>query len=229
MSRWQSVQRLLSLIMYQTEEMMEMDKKRNSNPDPITGQPGSHPAKGVAEAVNPTEEEGYWQQNYKSRPYFKAGRDFQDYILAYRYGWESASRMDYHGRRFEDVENDLSRNWSRFRGSSRGEWNDAREAARDAFERVQNRTAAGTTRASETAQDIGKTAAKKTDAVWDQVKGNWNQFRGSIKAKWNDLTDDDIDQMKGEREKIVGKIQERYGKAKWREADIEREFRSFSR
>jgi len=248
------------------EETMN-DKKRDSNPDPITGEPGSHPVgvaggatggalagaaigavggpigaaiggaigavaggaagKGVAEAVNPTEEEGYWRKTYQSRPYFKTGRDFEHYSPAYRYGWESASRADYHGRRFEDVENDLSRNWSRSRGNSRTEWNDAREATRDAFERVQNRTSAGMTRASETARDAGQTTAKKTDAVWDQVKGNWNQFRGSIKSKWNDLTDDDIDQMKGEREKIVGKIQERYGKAKWREADIEREFRGF--
>jgi uncharacterized protein YjbJ (UPF0337 family) len=255
--------------MYQTEEMMANEKKRDSNPDPITGEPGSHPVgvaggatagalagaavgaiggpvgaavggaigavagaaagKGVAEAVNPTEEEGYWRKNYQSRPYFKTGRAFEYYSLPYRYGWESATRADYHGRRFENVESDLSRNWNKFRGSSKTEWNDVRDATRDSFERVQNRTSAGMTRASETARDTGQTAAKKTDAVWDQVKGNWNQFRGSIKAKWNDLTDDEIDQMKGEREKIVGKIQEKYGKAKWREADIEREFRSFSR
>jgi len=193
----------------------------------ITGEPAS--GKGAAEAVNPTEEERFWRQSYQSRPYFKTGRDFEHYSLAYRYGWESASRADYHGRRFEDVENDLSRNWSRARGNSRTEWSDVREATRDAFERVQKQTSAGMTRASETAHEAGQITAKKTDAVWDQVQGNWNQFRGSVKEKWNDLTDDDIDQMKGEREKIIGKIQERYGKAKWREADIERELRALGR
>ena len=35
--------------------------------------------------------------------------------------------------------------------------------------------------------------------------------------------------MDGERERIIGKIQERYGEAKWKRADIERELRSMSR
>ncbi|HWW62672.1 MAG TPA: CsbD family protein [Thermoanaerobaculia bacterium] len=65
--------------------------------------------------------------------------------------------------------------------------------------------------------------------MWDQVKGNWHQFKGSIREKWNDLTDDDINQMDGKREQIVGKIQERYGEQKWKAADIERELRGMSR
>ena len=67
------------------------------------------------------------------------------------------------------------------------------------------------------------------EGKWDQAKGNWHQFKGAIKAKWNDLTDDDLDQMNGERERIVGKIQERYGEAKWKEADIANELRRFGR
>lgn len=181
---------------------------------------GGLAGKGVAESVNPTEEEGYWRENYKTRPYFQSGRGFEHYNPAYRYGWESASRADYHGRRFDDVENNLSRGWTSARGTSKAEWNDVKNATRDAFERVQNRTSAGMTRASEGVKDTG---------VWDQVKGNWDQFSGSVKAKWNDLTNDDIAQMKGEKQKIIGKIQEKYGEAKWREADIEREFNGFRR
>src|SRR5688572_4526149 len=97
----------------------------------------------------------------------------------------------------------VSTTWSRIssavgkaRGTARTEWNEMKLATRDAFERVQNRTAPGMTRASET-------AARKTDAVWDQAKGNWHQFKGTIKSKWNDLTDDELDQMPGERERIV--------------------------
>lgn len=186
---------------------------------------GGLAGKGVAESVNPTEEDGYWRDNHASRPYYQAGRKYDDYSPAYKYGWESASRPEYQGRRFEDVESDLSRGWDKARGATRNEWNDMKMATRDAFERVQNRTAAGVTRASETTGLAGSTAAKKTDAVWEQAKGNWHQFKGSVKAKWNDLTDDELDQMAGEREKIVGKIQERYGKAKWSEADIENELR----
>lgn len=244
---------------------MNENRKRDSNPDPITGEPGAHPAgvaggatggalagaaigavggpigsavggaigavagglagKGAAEAVNPTEEDRFWREQHKSRPYYQSGRTYEDYGPAYRYGWESASRPEYHGRRFDDVESDLSRGWSNARGAARGEWNEMRHATRDAFERVQNRMSPGVTRASETTAAAASTAGTKTDAVWDQVKGNWHQFKGAIKAKWNDLTDDEIDQMNGERERIVGKIQERYGKAKWSAADIEHELR----
>ncbi|HVS11112.1 MAG TPA: PqqD family peptide modification chaperone [Planctomycetota bacterium] len=48
----------------------------------------------------------------------------------------------------------------------------------------------------------------------DILKGNWKQFRGEVKRKWGQLTDDDLDQIEGQREKLVGKVQERYGKAR---------------
>jgi len=48
----------------------------------------------------------------------------------------------------------------------------------------------------------------------DSIKGKWNQVKGKIKAKWGKLTDDDIKQMEGNREEIIGKIQERYGISK---------------
>lgn len=46
---------------------------------------------------------------------------------------------------------------------------------------------------------------------WDVIKGNWKQMQGSVKAKWGDLTDDEITEMSGERDKMVGRIQEKYG------------------
>lgn len=49
---------------------------------------------------------------------------------------------------------------------------------------------------------------------WDIIKGNWKQLQGSVKAKWADLTDDEITEMAGERDKMVGKLQEKYGYAK---------------
>jgi uncharacterized protein YjbJ (UPF0337 family) len=49
---------------------------------------------------------------------------------------------------------------------------------------------------------------------WDQVKGQWMQIKGSVRKKWGKLTDDDLDVIAGERERLVGKIQERYGIAK---------------
>tara|TARA_R110002124_G_scaffold71189_5_gene190763 strand:- start:1639 stop:1836 length:198 start_codon:yes stop_codon:yes gene_type:complete len=49
---------------------------------------------------------------------------------------------------------------------------------------------------------------------WDEVKGNWKQLQGSVKAQWGELTDDEVAQAEGNRDKLVGKIQEKYGIAK---------------
>jgi len=46
---------------------------------------------------------------------------------------------------------------------------------------------------------------------WDQVGGKWNQVKGSVKEKWGKLTDDDLKVIDGKRDRLVGKIQERYG------------------
>ena len=49
---------------------------------------------------------------------------------------------------------------------------------------------------------------------WEQVRGNWNQAKGELKKQWGKLTDDDFSTINGERDKLVGRIQERYGYAK---------------
>ncbi len=49
---------------------------------------------------------------------------------------------------------------------------------------------------------------------WDTIKGNWKQLTGAAKSNWGKLTDDDVTQAAGERDKLVGKVQERYGIAK---------------
>ena len=48
----------------------------------------------------------------------------------------------------------------------------------------------------------------------DQVEGKWKQLKGSAKVQWGKLTDDDLDIIEGKRDKLVGKVQERYGHAK---------------
>jgi len=49
---------------------------------------------------------------------------------------------------------------------------------------------------------------------WNRVAGSWKQLEGKVKAKWGLLTDDDLMTIKGSRELLVGRIQERYGIAK---------------
>ena len=49
---------------------------------------------------------------------------------------------------------------------------------------------------------------------WDQIEGKWKQYSGRAKEKWGKLTDDDLQQIAGQRDQLVGKLQERYGIAK---------------
>jgi uncharacterized protein YjbJ (UPF0337 family) len=46
---------------------------------------------------------------------------------------------------------------------------------------------------------------------WDEVTGKWNQLKGSVKERWGKLTDDDLTMIDGKRDRMIGKIQERYG------------------
>lgn len=47
-----------------------------------------------------------------------------------------------------------------------------------------------------------------------QFKGKWNQIRGEAKKKWGQLTDDDLTEVEGDYDKLVGKVQERHGDSK---------------
>ena len=49
---------------------------------------------------------------------------------------------------------------------------------------------------------------------WDQLKGEWKQSRGKMREQWGKLTDDDLEMIAGQRDQLVGRIQERYGIAK---------------
>ena len=92
------------------------------------------PGKGVAEGVNPTAEHEYWRKSYASRPYVTIGATYDEYGPAYQHGWEARSR--YPDKNFNDVENDLARDWERAKGKSNLKWETAKQASRDAWDRV---------------------------------------------------------------------------------------------
>ena len=54
----------------------------------------------------------------------------------------------------------------------------------------------------------------------DIIEGKWEQLKGQAKAKWGDLTDDELTEAKGNAQYLAGKVQERYGKTK-EEAEAE--------
>ena len=48
----------------------------------------------------------------------------------------------------------------------------------------------------------------------DIFKGKWKEIKGSVKAKWGNLTDDDVTKVEGQSEKLVGILQKKYGYSK---------------
>ena len=79
-------------------------------------------------------EDAYWRESYRSRPYFKADRDYEFYRPAYQYGSEATSH--YRGRDWNDVEPELERGWDKARGASKSTWQEVKDAVRDAWDRV---------------------------------------------------------------------------------------------
>ncbi|MDX9972819.1 MAG: hypothetical protein RBU21_07510 [FCB group bacterium] len=146
----------------------------DSNPDPLTGAPGSHPVgtgvgaaaggatgaaigsvagpvgaavgivagaiagglagKGAAEKIDPTREDEYWRHEYPKRTYADRDVPYETYQPAYRTGYEGYSR--YQGRRYDEVESDLQRDYETNRGESDLGWDRARHATRDAWDRI---------------------------------------------------------------------------------------------
>ena len=45
----------------------------------------------------------------------------------------------------------------------------------------------------------------------DTLKGQWTQIKGRVREQWGKLTNDDLDQIQGRAEQLIGKVQERYG------------------
>lgn len=96
---------------------------------------GAAAGKGVAERIDPTGEDAYWREEYRNRDYAKADYDYdRDYAAAYGLGLQA--REQYPSRTWDEHERELSHDWGTRRGDSRLEWDEARMAARDSWERA---------------------------------------------------------------------------------------------
>jgi len=91
----------------------------------LTGQQGPH----KVEAAN---EELYWREHFANEPYYDTAFDFEEYLPAWRTGWEG--RAKYAGRSFEDAERELQADYHWNRGQSRLLWDQARPAVRAAWD-----------------------------------------------------------------------------------------------
>jgi hypothetical protein len=89
---------------------------------------------GAAGAGDWATEEGYWRNNWATRPYATADRGFDYYRPGYRYGFESAG--SHRGRDWNDVEGDLRSGWDRYEHRGQSTWENVKDAVRDAWDRV---------------------------------------------------------------------------------------------
>ena len=63
----------------------------------------------------------------------------------------------------------------------------------------------------------------------DSLAGKWKQMRGDLKSWWGKLTDDDLEWIGGQKDKLIGSLQERYGYTRERaQEEIERRFQEYS-
>ena len=85
----------------------------------------------MAEAADPRDDLGHFQQIFKEMPYYQDGMPWDDYAPAYRYGIDTY-RL-HAGRAFADVDEELERGWARARQASRLSWLQARAAVEHAW------------------------------------------------------------------------------------------------
>lgn len=159
------------------DETIPANRGGDANPDPITGEPGSHPigtgvgaaaagaaataaagavagpvgivagavvgavagglaGKHVAESMDPTNEEGYWQKNHATGLFGNHG-SYDRYSAAYRTGYEGFHR---HGadKNYADVEDDLKTSYEKSKDQASVTWDKAKHATREAYERARN-------------------------------------------------------------------------------------------
>lgn len=90
-------------------------------------------------------EDVYFRQHFESRKIAAPARNYDDYQPAYRYGWEASQRFE--GAFFEEIEPELQRGWTTAKPSL--PWEEARLAAREAWDRRRHRLLDATQRPSE--------------------------------------------------------------------------------
>lgn len=95
---------------------------------------GGLAGKSVAEKIDPTVEDTYWRTHYAEAPYVEKGAAYETYSPAYRLGYQGYEK--YRGKAFTDVEGELRTQYEREGGKAHAQWDKARLAARDAWERA---------------------------------------------------------------------------------------------
>lgn len=96
---------------------------------------GAYAGRGVAEMIDPTAENAYWRENYRNESYAKGDLSYDEYEPAYRTGYTGYGK--HAGKKWDDVENDLQRDYEQTKGRSSLAWSDAKHATKAAWHKVE--------------------------------------------------------------------------------------------
>ena len=114
----------------------------DANRDPITGTPvgtgvlvAGPEARSRVEPMDPTAEDAFWRTHYSNREYVERNAPYSAYEPAYRTGYEGYNQ--YPGKKFAEVESNLQREYEKSKGNSLLTWDKARNATRDAWNRLE--------------------------------------------------------------------------------------------
>ena len=88
----------------------------------------------AAEAGSADSDDDYWRENYRSRPYVDPDTNYEVYQPAYRYG--AAARQRHKGKSWREIEAELEAGWATARDDSDLDWRLARNACKDAWDRI---------------------------------------------------------------------------------------------
>jgi len=95
-------------------------------------------------------------------------------------------------------------------------YGESKERALELLDNIVSRIPSGGNATAVSVPEQELAASAPSGFTWNesQIKGKWKQIEGEAKRAWAKLTDDDWKLIGGDIEKLVGKIQERYGDAK---------------
>lgn len=91
----------------------------------------------IPDYINPAIEAKHWREAFPGRSKANPSLGYEHFAVAYRYGWESFRNKGSENTTFESMENELASNWANFKGESKLSWEQAKQATRDAWNRVQ--------------------------------------------------------------------------------------------
>ena len=100
----------------------------------VGGVAGAYSGRGVAEAINPTQEEEYWREHHHKQNWADQESTFEHYRPAYRTGIEG--KIKHAGKEYHEIEADLARDYEKNDANPAIPWDRARPAVRAAWDRI---------------------------------------------------------------------------------------------